>query len=73
MITSSEYRQLKRTIDGLKDMLEQQSLLTEQQAAEFLGVKIKTLQNRVYDGTLDGTYTVNKLGHRMYYRSKLVS
>ncbi len=52
-------------------MLQVDDLVNEQDAIAWLGLSKKTVLNNVYNGKLDGVFIVNKLNHRMYYKSKL--
>lgn len=54
------------------NVMEASDLMNEAEAAVFLGITTKTLQNHVSNGTMDSTYTINRLGKRMYYKSKLI-
>lgn len=42
-------------------------------AATKMGICVRTLQNKVYNGSVAGTYIINKAGKRMFYMSKLNS
>lgn len=47
-------------------------LITEKEACAFLQIQRQTIRDYVCNGKLDGTYTVNVIGKRMYYKSKLI-
>lgn len=71
-----QIRDINDKLDKLQTQIDQminvQDVLTEKEAAAFLGVSYRTLQNHYYAGRLVGKYTINALGHRMYYKSKLI-
>lgn len=46
--------------------------INETQACEFLGIKKNTMRKYVCEGKLKGTYVINVLGKRMYFKSKLI-
>lgn len=70
---SAEIRQLDRRLRNIEELLEVTDMMNEDEASVFLGISRKTLQNKVYSGSLDGCFVINKIGHRMYSKSKLIS
>lgn len=67
-----DLRQIDRRLRSIEEKLESKDLINEEEAAKWLGVAKKTLQNRVYAGLLEGTYEISKLNGRMYHKSKLI-
>jgi len=68
-----EVRAIRREMRDLREMLSLSTdLMQEDEACAFLGIAKKTLQNKIYDGSLDGTFIINRAGRRMFYRSKLI-
>lgn len=64
-------KKIERTLNRLAE--QQEEYLTEEKAAKFLGVSVRTLQNQISAGKIDPTlYVTNVLGKRMYCRSKLI-
>lgn len=55
-----------------KEMEIKEEYLHEKAAAEFLGIPLKSLRNRVYEGKMDGMFIVAALNRRMYMKSKLL-
>lgn len=71
-----ELSEVKRENREVKKILIEQAEksefpINEQVAADFLDVSRPTMGKYVKVGKLDGTFTINKLGNRMYYRSRL--
>lgn len=57
----------------LQQLAVTEDLITEDQAAELLGVKVKTIRTYVFEGRIEpGMYTIGALGKRFYYKSKLM-
>lgn len=70
---SPEIRELNRNVKALLEKLNKaEEPITEQEACVLLGISLKTMQNYCSEGKLAGTYTVNVLGKRMFYKSKLI-
>lgn len=64
-------KKLERAVDEILEQREE--YLSEADAAKFLGVKLKTMQNHVSaKKILPSMYVTNVLGARMYKKSKLV-
>lgn len=60
-------------IKELKDLLkESEQPVSEEEACNFLTIERATMRNYVSRGKMEGTYTFNVLGKRMFYKSKLV-
>ena len=67
-----DLRQIDRRLRAIEELLESSELINEEEAAKWLGIEKKTLQNKIYNGTLDGTYIMSKANVRMFYKSKLL-
>lgn len=67
-----DLRTIDRRLRNIEELLEKDDLISEKAAAELLCISRKTLQNNVYSKKLEGRYTLNAIGHRMYYKSKLL-
>lgn len=70
-MTSSEKVILKE-LRELKEMLLVEDLISEKEAAKLLGIKQNTMRIYVSQGKMDGTFSINVLGKRMYYKSRIV-
>ncbi|MBX9449998.1 MAG: hypothetical protein KL787_09915 [Taibaiella sp.] len=70
---SEDLRYIRKQLAEIKLLLQsREEPVNEKEAAIYLGVSQKTIQNKVYTGELTGTYVINRIGHRMYYKSKLL-
>ena len=63
---------LAREIREIKERLDLSDLISEQEAANLVGLKLPTFRKRVYGKKLEGCYIVNVLGRRNFYKSKLL-
>lgn len=63
---------IDRRLRNIEELLETEDLISERKAAELLDISHKTLLNKLYKKELEGRYTFNAIGHRMFYKSKLV-
>jgi hypothetical protein len=64
-------RKIERTVDALLE--QQEPYMTEKEAAEFLGLKLKTMQNYVNLNKIPASmYSIDAAGNRRYQRSKLI-
>lgn len=64
-------RKIERAIDSLSEAKEE--YISEAEAAKFLGLTVKTMQNYVCSGKITSSvYVINVLGNRMYKKSKLI-
>ena len=68
-----ELRDLNRNVKKLLEYYEKaEEPINEDAAAQYLGVSKKTMQNYASDGKLAGTFSIDVLGNRWYYKSKLI-
>lgn len=62
-----------KELEAIKKIVATNDLLNVDEAAKFLGVSKRTIQNQSCpNGKLTGTFIINSLGHKMFYKSKLV-
>jgi len=71
LMTNFEKTILKE-LRELKEMLLVEDLINEKEAANLLGISVRTIQIYASRGKMAGTFTLNHIGNRMYYKSKLV-
>lgn len=67
-----DLREIKKAISGRGNTLIEEPI-NEIAACEFLGVSKRTLCNYVSRGKLKGAYIINRVGQRMYFKSKLIT
>lgn len=74
------YKQIKDLNDKMDVILKYieekeiiSDVISEQEACTFLGIQRQTIRDYVCNGKLRGTYIVNAIGKRMYYKSRLLS
>lgn len=77
---SLDLRELNKSIKELNQntllllsaMQKEEPIPEEEVARDVFKIGLKTLRNYVSEGKLDGTFTIDVLGHRWYYKSKLI-
>jgi len=62
----AEIRELKLMLKAPEEPI------NEDEACRFLGISRQTMRDYVCKGKMKGTYTINVLGKRMFYKSKLI-
>ena len=67
-----DLRTIDRRLRNIEELLEKDDLISEKAAAELLCISPKTLINYVCLKKLEGRYTINAIGNRVYYKSKLL-
>lgn len=70
-IPASEWHKLKKAIEKISAQSEQSNLVSEEEAAKILGLKLITIRNKVSKKEMEGMYTVGAAGKRFYYRSRI--
>lgn len=64
-------RKIERTLDAIAE--KEEEYVTEEEAAKFLGISVKTLWNKHSAGLIPASaYKLNILQKRMYQKSKLL-
>lgn len=69
----TEVRELKvevKKLSGSSDAMKEEPI-NETEACKFLGITHNTMRIYVSQGKMAGKYTINCLGKRMFYKSKL--
>lgn len=64
---------LYKELQEVKTLLNISDLISEEDAANLLGVSVKSIQNKVSAKQLEGTYIINAIGKRNFFKSKLLN